>query len=394
MLAFDIEDGQLKWHVSRDSQHDLSAVDEQRLLLSGDRLEVLSAADGKKFYASDPKGVLGRPAVTPKYVLASADSGEVGRLIRLDLSDYSLSTMEVPDPDALLGNLVSVGGKLIAANAIGVCGYLNYEVSHKEMQNRLAAVASEKKGAIFFDLSQLAFNARRFEDAHEYLDSCRKATPEDDTLQQQIKPWYYRTYIALGNQADKPQEMLELFRLAEQYATTDQEKAHLKLRMAKAYEAAGDFAASATAAQELSEQFAKEELVNVDIGPKADVMARIPADAKLLPGKQLAQEFLLHLIQLHGQQCYAAFDSQARAAFDEARAVQDADAMASVHERWPHSKCACDALFASAEALYRKAAKATGDEATELLNKSCASLGRSHTIPPTVHCGYRPRPGR
>jgi outer membrane protein assembly factor BamB len=83
-------------------------------------LMLLDAATGEPLYKAPADClVVGRPAVTAKEVVASG----LGKIYRLRLADRALTTVEVKDPAAILGNLVIVGGRLYAASACGIAAY-------------------------------------------------------------------------------------------------------------------------------------------------------------------------------------------------------------------------------------------------------------------------------
>ena len=120
LLAFRADTGKLDWSADRQGQRDLTAVNSSRLLLSGGGIRIIDAATGKNVWTvRDVSGVHGRPAVTTDAILASGK----GKIIRISLKDFSSTGLPVKHPDAILGNLVSAGGKLIAANAAGISAY-------------------------------------------------------------------------------------------------------------------------------------------------------------------------------------------------------------------------------------------------------------------------------
>ncbi len=120
LLAFRTDTGKLDWSADRRGLRNLTAVDRSRLLLSGKGLRIINAATGKEVWTGKKvSGVHGRPAVTTDAILASGK----GEIIRVSLKDFSVTRLPVKQPDAILGNLISVNGKLIAANAAGVSVY-------------------------------------------------------------------------------------------------------------------------------------------------------------------------------------------------------------------------------------------------------------------------------
>ena len=120
VLALDADTGRRLWQTDRQGLNDLSAMSGGRVAVSGPDMMFLDAATGKVQWRAgrDVQDILGRPAVTADAVLASGS----GRLIRVSLPDNTVSAQPVP-PEGILGNLVSAGGRLLAANAAGVSSY-------------------------------------------------------------------------------------------------------------------------------------------------------------------------------------------------------------------------------------------------------------------------------
>ena len=385
VLALSADDGGFLWQADRGGQQDLTALDEGRILLSGQALRVLSTNDGKVLaHPEHVKDVSGRPAVTRTEVLASG----AGKLYRMDLSTYAVGTIDLTGADGLLGNLISVDGKLIAANGLGVCAYFSYDEARDRLSERLDRAAADAKLGLLLQRAQLAFNARRFPAALADLKSGERALRDPQggaPALGEYRPWLHRTYIALGNTTDTSDRMREMFEAATGYAETTQEQAHMKLRMAKyrqrvADETSGDerlahLRVAAALAQEISETYGEEKLVDARIGADADHSVRFPPDRQRILGKVLAQDFIIRkLIEKNGQDVYSEFDAKARTALDGAVSIDDAEAMTAISDRYRYSKFADDALFASAESWYRKALQATGEEAAEPLGRAIGLL--------------------
>ncbi len=120
LLALRTDTGRLEWSIDRKKLGNLTALGNSRLLLSGKGLRIIDAATGKEVWtAKKVSGVHGRPAVTTDAILASGK----GEIVRVSLKDFSVTRLPVKQPDAILGNLICVDGKLIAANAAGVSAY-------------------------------------------------------------------------------------------------------------------------------------------------------------------------------------------------------------------------------------------------------------------------------
>ena len=370
-LALAVEDGKCVWAApaGRMDQRHLSAIGGDRILLSSPQLIVLSSATGKVLHdSSEAKGVYGRPAVTKNAVHASG----LGKMYRLSLDDYDLTSSDLADASGLLGNLASINGKLIAANVVGLSTYFNYDQVRKEIASRLADAQPRARADMLFQQVRLSFNAKRFARTLEDIDACGKVAGEigDSLLVRQLQTWAHRAYVALGNKADLPEKMLQMYKKGLALAETKQAKGHMNLRVAKCLEKMGDLWGAAALAQEISEKYADEELVNVEIGPEADMSVRFAPETQRHLGRSLGQRFIKRLIEIHGRDVYASFDEKAKLSLEEARAKVDPDAMAAVADRWPHSLWADDALLSAAEVRYREAIAADGDKGESLMLKA------------------------
>ena len=120
LLALRTDTGRLEWSADRRGLRDLTAINSSRLLLSGKKLRVIDAKIGKEVWVGKKiTGIHGRPAVTTDAILASGKA----EFIRVSLKDFSVTRLPVKQPSAILGNLICVNGKLLAANAAGVSAY-------------------------------------------------------------------------------------------------------------------------------------------------------------------------------------------------------------------------------------------------------------------------------
>ncbi|MFB3892997.1 MAG: PQQ-binding-like beta-propeller repeat protein [Phycisphaerae bacterium] len=372
ILALSCSDGAPAWTADRSDKSDLSGIDEDRLAVSGEGLTILSTADGKELFdAKDVRNVVGRPAVTTKAIIASGN----GVLYRLTLDNYTLSTVDLSDPTGLLGNLVASDGKLVVANAAGVCAYFKYEVARDRLTADMAKPENaSRKIDLMINRAQLAFNAKRFTEAITDYQAAEAASGEG-AKNPAIATGLYRSYVSNGNYSEKPEAMIEQFLNAQKYAGTPTEKAQMKLRLAKAYERAGQLTTAAASAQEMAEQFPNELLVDVEVGPKADDQARFgPKDPTRL-ATVIAKDFLGKLIARHGRACYASFDALAEEEYKKQLAAGNPEALEAVEQRWPNSAVAYDAVFAAAEINYKSALSAGGqdtkfqEQAVRLLTK-------------------------
>lgn len=355
MLGLDCETGELRWSKSRRGQFDLAAIDAERVLLSGQGLFVYRISDGLEL-AQGPEedmNIHGRPAVTSRRVLASS----LGKVYSMDLDTYEVSGLDLTSPRGVLGNLVSADGKLFSGSMLGVSAYFSYEVAREALSHQIDTSQPETQAPLVLQRAQLSFDARKFDLALQDLLKCRKLTAahKDDTTEAQLPHLLYRTYVALGNHADSDAEMEKLFEKALTSATTVQQKAHMKLRMAKLRERMGRFAEAAGLAQDIAEEYGKEEMVEVEIGPQADESVRFSQNIQTLPGRKIADDYIRELIEKYGRDCYASFDAKAQAAIAEARKGGKPEDILAVATRWPNSVWADDSLFFGAEACYLRA---------------------------------------
>ncbi|MGB2824470.1 MAG: PQQ-binding-like beta-propeller repeat protein [Phycisphaerae bacterium] len=355
LLALDAATGEVRWSKSRRNQSDLSAIDRDRVLLSGRGLFVLRVSDGEGLGGGEEDiGVNGRPAVSSRRVFASAE----GKIEVMDLKTYQRSTVPLAAADGFLGNLVCADGKLVAASMLGICTYFGYDVARAELTRRVDRALPADRPALLRQRAQLAFDARRFDSALADLKACEAAARarNDMDTASQLPQRFYRTYVALGNHAASDGAMHEMFLKALSHAATDQDKAHMQLRLAKYHEKAGAHAKAVELAQQIAEEYADQELADVQIGPGAGDSVQFGRREPMFPAGKLAGDYIRGLLSRHGRECYVKFDALAKKALDAALAAGDPAAMLAVAERWPNSQWRDDALFRASEAYYVMAA--------------------------------------
>ena len=352
LIALDSGTGGLEWATNRQNQRDLTAVDRDRVLMSGGGLFVIRAVDGAVLNnGAGSKGIVGRPAVSSRRILASA----VGGVEVMDLKTYRASRIPLADgKNGLLGNLVSVDGKLISANMLGVCAYFGFDAAREQLTRRMEAAGAAAKPGLMKRRAELAMDARRYPSALEDLQACEKLAKAagDAETANQLPVHFYRTYKALGNEAKNDTEMIEMFLKAQSYSRTDQEHAHMLIRLAKYHERIGQIGKAAELIQQVVVKYAKEELVDVKIGQEADDWDRLGPEREWIPAEKLARDYVKDLLSRHGREWYAKFDAEAKKALDAALAGGDPKDILGVAQRWPNSKWHAEALFRGAEALY------------------------------------------
>lgn len=354
VLALEADTGKVKWTVPRNNQDDLTAIDADRVLVSGEGMAVYRVSDGKRLSETHSDlDIIGRPAVTGRRVLASS----MGKIYVMDLKSYSVTPLPLSRADGQLGNLVSAGGRLIASSMLGVCSYLSFDMAVADLDEQIARTPEPQRPKLLLRKAHLAFDARRFDLAVKTLLQCAKiaARHRNNAALGQIRPLIYRTYVALANRETSPEAMLRLFQKALEHAETNQEKAHMALRVAKCLERCDRIPGAVAAAQKLLDRFGDEDIVDVEIGEDADDATRFPATRKSLPARRIAEQYINRLIEIYGRECYAKFDDKAAAALNTAREAGDAEKILAVQHRWPNSRWSDDSLFYAAEAHYRRA---------------------------------------
>ncbi len=375
LLALRVDSGELVWSHSREQQHHLAAVDDSRVLLSGDRLVILDVGNGEELWSSNTvKEVFGRPAVTKDAILASGK----GEIVRLSLSDYSVTRPPLVQTDGILGNLVCVGGKLLAANAAGVSAYFAYTDAREELTRRIQAAEPAERGGWLQQRGMNAFNAGKPEEALEdFLQARRSAQQSGDAgLMAKAEQALYRAYVSLGDRSGDPLQRHAQFTRALELAYSDRSRGEMLVRLSKHYEQIGQNEQAAALAQQLTLEYADTDLVDVDIGPRADPFVRDDPDTPRLRGYELGHQRIKQLIAAHGQGCYAAFDAKAKADLDAAAAADDAEACLRVVATYRHSQWAPAALLLAGQSYYRKAGSAEADRRPELLRQADQYLGR------------------
>jgi len=373
--------------LPRRDLNDLSYIDDKRVLLSGGSLAVIDVTTGLEIWPAETGDgggleIMGRPAVGGSAVLAS------GRdcVYRLSLSDYKLTRAELKSPFGVLGNLVCVKGKLIASNAAGICAYFNYEEAFGHLSRRIDAQAARGASAteLIFQRAQLSFSDGRFDACLEDLSWCAEAADAGDELappsRARLAPWFYRAYVGAANRSATPADMLANFTQASEHATSDQERAHLMVRVMKFYRQNNDLEEALAVAQQLSDRYPVESLVDVRIGPDADDSVRTLESMPEQLARTLAQEFISEIVSsLPGRTAYVKYDAAAKTALDRASAANDAAALEQVADQWPHSLHADTALFRAAEAYTLALPSLTDEKRQEAMGRIVATLsGLTH----------------
>ncbi len=377
LICLKADNGKPAWRKKREEQTYLAAIDSRRIMIAGKGIFVRSVADGKVIHKDNSiDEVIGRPAVTTKSVLA----GGWGGIYRMNLKDCATTYSPLVGATGFLGNLVSMGDVLIAANAAGISAYRRYSVVRHNMEADIAVASPSQRGEKKFEMAHMAFKAGRLSDAIVDLQQCRDVADKHSLfgLKAIIRPWFYRTYVAMANSCDDKERMLGYFDKAAQYAATDQEKGHIAIRRAKCLRSMGRYAEAMSAIRRLLEEYHNQDFADLPIGPQADNSVFIGEDAEMHNGAQLAKRFIRDLIDKHGREFYEVFEKQARQAYERVIESGEAEKIELVADVWPGSAWADNALYNAAGIYYQHAAEADEDEdrAGELYKKAIHCLTR------------------
>ncbi len=354
VMALNAQNGRPMWEKNPEGQLNLSALDSSRILLSGNRLRVLNVLDGRELFdARDVRDVHGRPAVTPDAVYASG----IGRLIRMDLETYQVSTSARVVDEGVLGNLVAADGVLVAASSSGVSVYTDYDQGRRTLTLRAKQVDSvQKRLDLLYRRALLAMGSGRMDEALDdlQLTEAEAKKHDDSALLAQLRNDLYRAYVARGNQAHKDRgKMVACFREALKYARSTSDKAHMQLRIAYALE--GEPEEALEAAHELAAKYGDQRIVDLKIGAKASPGVRFDSSTPTAEARTLANRYIRRLIKKHGRDIYGEFDKRAARALSEAKTEGDPNALYAISQRWPNSKHANEAIYSAGEASYRQA---------------------------------------
>lgn len=329
------------------------------ILLSGPGLSVLRADNGQPVWRySGPEDLFGRPAVTRSTILISG----VGQILAVHMDGpepFRVEKMALKGSDSVLGNLVSMGDKLLAGNCGIVCLYMGYDEAYRSLTQRMEQEPGQAaKDDLQFERGLMAMQSGQLNQALTDLQALHeiayKSTAENAAaLQQRVDQALGNLFIQRGNQAGSDAEMGQMFQTAQTYAKTPAGRAEMLVRFIRYYERLHRLPQAAAAAQSVASDFAEVTIRDVEIGPQAGD----PADTrnqKAEPGRVIAQRHIARLVELYGEDVYAAFDAKARTALEQGLAKKDAAALRAAWQMYPRSKWAADLLFAAAEILYNQ----------------------------------------
>ena len=385
LLGLSPEDGRKIWSRKRDEVHRIAVLDEDRLAaFESSKAYVIQARDGRTLRTlRELEGLNGVPADVPGGMLFSGQ----GRVYLMDAESYDVRSFGPVGDGGLLGNLAAKDGKLVAGNAAGVCGYFGLSAVRDELTERMKSLPPAGKADLLNQRGRLAFMAARYDDALKDYAAARKLAEglgegsRKDELLASLEPRLYRAHVAVGNHAEGETALAvrrEHFEAAMKLAETAQQRVHMKIRLAKLLLAEEKYAEACRLTHEIAQEFADEKVTDVEIGPDVD-------DRRPMLPKQFGltawewahgqQGLIPKIIELHGRECYAALDAEAKTAYEAAAAKEDIAALRAIEERWPESKYVTPALFVAAEIGYRKAEQG-GPGSKEALGETKALLSR------------------
>ena len=338
VLALGAQSGQLLWRRGRQDQHDLTALDDQTVLLSGPDVVTLRLCDGATRQRW-PSRILGRPAVTADSITAAGE----GSIVRVDRARGVVEEKPVPEKDAVLGRMVMAAGRLAAACAAGWSIYADYDTTWRSLRSALDGEKQPAgRAALGMRAGALALSANRLADAAEQLtaakDEARRAS--DSPTAARLDSLLFETRMRQFRAADGKEDASRYLDQAVQHASTAAQRKQVLLEQVRHQERLGRPAEAVRRAQ-----------ATVDLQAER---WRTGAETAL-PEYFLARSEIARLIRKYGQDVYAPFDAKMNAALDDPSAKQDVDAMVEAARRWPHATRRGGALLTAAEILFQRA---------------------------------------
>ncbi|MGN6626451.1 MAG: outer membrane protein assembly factor BamB family protein, partial [Tepidisphaeraceae bacterium] len=302
------------------------------LLENGGMYRNFTASD-----AAESDAIRGRPFVSEKYVLIpTAD-----KLYRMTLNQFKFESVYPAegkwDDDESPGNVVATPDNLIIAGPTRVTAYADLTVATAKLDTRIAANPEDVEAYLHY--GELLFAAGRPLDAIGRLDQAIAHMGGAGKLSS--GPLRDRLFEILCTAATKvqkndtpsPQVLSELFDRAKLAAATPQQQVRYRLTQAAYFRKTGD----ADAEIALDQQILADPALRSASASDKNGMSTAGA---------IAENAINELIQLHGQQVYAAYESQAYqrlTAAKQATAV-DPETLLAIADEFPASQQALDAL--------------------------------------------------
>ena len=357
LLALDGVTGELMWQIARKGYRHLTAIDEERLLLSDPGFRVISAVDGTVVYESDER-ICDRPAVTRSAVIASAP----GRIVQMDLATYETDTQDVSAPEPILGTMVSSGGKLVAANAGGVTAYLGFDDAWKVLTERLEAARDDAtRRRLRVERGAIALRSGRYERATKELLQAESLAKDNANVRRGVRRSLYKAYMALASTAGDGAR--PCFARALSYAASGADEAGVVREQIVAHLRAKNWVDAVACAQSLRKDYASAPL---------ELRGSDGMKGEWVDGRTYGRLKIAEIVTKHGAVAGAALNASANKALTRAGNKENVDGLLGVWEEWPNADCAGEALMRAAEAQY---SVATAGSPPDL-----AAMRRAHRI--------------
>jgi outer membrane protein assembly factor BamB len=342
VLALHALSGENLWQTRREGRRDLSAVDDGRFLLSGPDMLFLSVNDGAIVKQVDV-AVEDRPAVTRSAVVASGH----GALVRVDLSDYAVSAQATGDDLAILGRLVSAGGRLVAANAAGVSVYLGYSDAMETLSRRLSGAAAPAQRVEWLgQRGMLAMYSNRTSEAvADFRAAAEAARPLPPERAKKVQPLLVKALLRLAEESETEEAATRCLSEADASCGEAGRDAVQQAKM-RALERFGRFDKAVALAQSAAETDASRWMP-LRRGDR-------DADPVWVTGRVWGNSEAGRIIRERGQSAYAQFDARFDEVIDQLRGDGDAEALLAAQRRWPNAARTGKALYRAAEALWRR----------------------------------------
>ncbi len=356
VLVLDAGSGKILWRKFREGQRYLaglvpvsptggtSASDlVSQLILCSPSAVALAASDGQQLWRAARHDLMGRPALTRDRLYSCAPREGI---LAFSVADGALSKLYPPvAPDAVVGNLLTIGGVVLASTDTKVASYFDYQTSYDIATRRITDYPDWGDG--YFLRGMISLKSSR---AREALDDFLKGWPRlpADTTADKRNEWaekIFRAYVLQAAmergkvKASPPNNWRASLELAAPFAVTPILRAELAVRWARAHEKRGSVADAVTALQSILTDGLDVTLVLPNFEAEENGTLSFQRGGGV-SSSHYAQQEITRLLAANGRGIYAKIEQAARLAETEAATKADGIALMQVAARYPNSEAA------------------------------------------------------
>jgi len=353
LLAFDRFTGHILRRIPLDKFTDLAGVRDHVAFLVGQQTAAVDLRSGKRLWeVPTPFEVQGMPILTESALLIPTR----GAICSITLAKPVVRLMKPlagADDRLPTGNLVSLNGWVIAANADRISAYVPYETSLAHL-TQLVEKKPEAIGALLDRAELFSLRAATLPDLpgrramlHRTLKDLLLAErrlgeqdPADAALSERLKQAMFEARLTLSEV--EPNKAVAHVDGAKPYLFSEQKKIRWHL-------ARGD----ALAAEERHRDALEAYLaITTDMGGK-----RLVDEQSEVAVEVLAQSRIGDLVARHGPEVYAVIDAALKPDYEKMVQAQDIDGLLKLQRRHPHSGLADNCLYETARILSAEASE-------------------------------------